>query len=52
MIRLPRAARLATADLEPYGLGEAEAAELRVWIAAWRDDLGRRLGMQQLPGTR
>ncbi|MGI5285997.1 nucleotidyl transferase AbiEii/AbiGii toxin family protein [Nonomuraea polychroma] len=51
-IRLPRAADLVTEDLAAYGVSEEEVAELRVWIAAWRDDLGRRLGMQQLPGTR
>lgn len=43
-VRLPRAAKLATANLEPYGVSESGAAALRAWAAAWRDDLRGRLG--------
>lgn len=42
--RLPRAAKLATADLAAYGVSEEKAVQLRVWVGAWRDDLARRLG--------
>ncbi|WP_176903269.1 hypothetical protein [Nonomuraea maritima] len=36
-------------DLAPYGVSEDRVVELRKWIAAWRDDLARRLG-DGLPG--
>lgn len=42
--RLPRAAKIATADLAPYGVSEGQAVELRAWVGGWRDDLARRLG--------
>ncbi|MFG2078198.1 nucleotidyl transferase AbiEii/AbiGii toxin family protein [Nonomuraea maritima] len=43
-IRLPRAADMLVDDLAPYGVAEERVVELRKWIAAWRDDLTRRLG--------